>query len=42
MKEKAGPRELPLRDLVGVERKPQSGMAYGNLRFRANGEGQES
>ncbi|SDJ62161.1 protein of unknown function [Nonomuraea maritima] len=39
VKETAGPQELSLRDLVGVEWKPQSGMAYGNLRFRVKGEG---
>ncbi|MEU6711744.1 DUF4429 domain-containing protein [Nonomuraea sp. NPDC046802] len=38
-KERAGPQEYPLSDLVGVEWKPQSGMGYGTLRFRVKGEG---
>ncbi|MGN9838925.1 DUF4429 domain-containing protein [Nonomuraea sp. H19] len=38
-KERAGPQEFPLSDLVGVEWKPQSGMGYGTLRLRIKGEG---
>ncbi|MCF6473647.1 DUF4429 domain-containing protein [Nonomuraea sp. MG754425] len=38
-KERAGPQEFPLPDVVGVEWKPQSGMGYGTLRFRLKGEG---
>ncbi|MFC4008000.1 DUF4429 domain-containing protein [Nonomuraea purpurea] len=38
-KDRAGPQEYPLSDLVGVEWKPQSGMGYGTLRFRVKGEG---
>lgn len=38
-KEQAGPQELAVTDLVGVEWKPQSGMGYGCLRFRTKDEG---
>ncbi|WP_433337240.1 DUF4429 domain-containing protein [Spirillospora sp. CA-294931] len=33
-KRRAGPQEFALRELVGVEWTPQSGMGYGSLRFR--------
>ncbi|WP_336206103.1 DUF4429 domain-containing protein [Nonomuraea sp. LPB2021202275-12-8] len=39
VKEEAGPQELALADLVGVEWKPQTGMSYGCLRFRVKDEG---
>lgn len=38
-KEKAGPQEIPLSDLVGVEWAPLAGAGYGSLRFRVKGEG---
>ncbi|TDD44453.1 DUF4429 domain-containing protein [Nonomuraea terrae] len=37
-KEKAGPQELPLSDLAGVEWRPQAALNYGTLRFRVKGE----
>lgn len=37
-KEHAGPQELSLSEIAGVEWKPQSGMGYGTLRFRVKGE----
>ncbi|GIH60432.1 DUF4429 domain-containing protein [Microbispora siamensis] len=39
VKQAAGAQEFRLSDLTGVEWKPQSGLAYGSLRFRVRGEG---
>ncbi|MBF8186631.1 DUF4429 domain-containing protein [Nonomuraea sp. K274] len=38
-KEKAGPQEFPLTDVIGVEWKPQSGLGTGTLRFRTKDAG---
>ncbi|MFI0373576.1 DUF4429 domain-containing protein [Actinomadura sp. 1N219] len=40
-KKEAGPQQLPLREIVGVELHPAVGLDNGHLRFRVNGGGTE-